>query len=623
MKRAEWTRSFWCKAIAFTLAACCAPVIALCAATLFCAYENGWWTGEGDLYRADFVRGAVYSRMALAQDYYGNFGTEITGESYFTDPKLTNYRFALYDAQGTPLYDGISADGVALGIQAPLSYEKDLGRIESGVARELEAQDSIFWALWAARGMYRFRAAAIPVLAAALLLGLLAAIYLARVAALRPGAEGPVPGWQERIPFDLYLAAVGLALLGLAALAAESLRGDMMRVLPLYLTLALALLLCAAALALALWMTLCARVRLGKWWRNTVAFWLLRWGARLLRAAGSGFAAVLRSVPLVWKTALALTGEAFLEFLVFCNSGMQERHFFLWLLLRLLLTAALVWAAAQLRWLQAGGRALAAGDLTAKVDTGRLVWDFKRHGEDLNDISRGMQRAVDRQLKSERLKTELITNVSHDIKTPLTSLINYVDLLRGTEEPEKRAEYLEVLDRQSRRLKKLTEDLVEASKASSGAMAVNLSRRSVNELLSQALGEYSDRLAAAALEPVLTLPERELSVRADGALLWRVLDNLFANACKYALPGTRFYIGAAAEGDRVRLSFKNVSRDRLNISADELLERFVRGDASRSGEGSGLGLNIARSLTELQQGTFALSVDGDLFRVDVTLPAAE
>ncbi len=484
---------------------------------------------------------------------------------------------------------------------------------------------------WTRRGvdlLYSLHTAAIPLLAVSLLGILFLVVYLACAAGRRPGREDAVPGWQEKIPFDLYLLADVLAAAGVIAAADGALNAlEDEPVLLALLLLGLAVV--CAVLGLAFWMTLCTRVKCGKWWRNTVAFWALRlcwraavWCWRLLRGAGCWAWGLVRGLPLVWKTAAVLCGESLLEFVVLVNSGLYEENLLLWVLFRAILVVALIWGALQLRRLQAGGAALAAGDLDAKVDTARMYWDFKRHGENLNDVARGMQLAVEKQLKSERLKTELITNVSHDIKTPLTSIINYVDLLKRDPAGEQAAEYLEVLDRQSRRLKKLTEDLVEMSKASTGNIPVNASRRSVNELLSQALGEYGERLEKAGLEPVASLPERECFVWADGTLVWRVLDNVFSNACKYALPGTRFYVDAAEEGNRVRLSFKNVSRDRLNVSADELTERFVRGDSARGGEGSGLGLNIAKSLAELQGGALTLRVDGDLFRVDLALPAA-
>lgn len=544
MKKAEWTREFWAKALAFVLAVAAAPFAALCGCSLLAAYEFEWWTGSNE-----------------------------------------NYRLFLDWAEGK------------------------------------------YWTLRGVSFLYELHRAAIPLLIVTVLLILFFVIYLACVAGRRPGSEEVKAGWQEKIPFDLYLFTAATLCAVLASFVNEaSYRWDDE---PFgWALILLGIVTAAAALLLGTWMTLCTRVKLGKWWRNTVTFWVLslcwrfvKWCWRVLCAIGRGVRDLLRGIPLVWKTALVLGVMSLAEFVAFLNSGMNEENFWFWLLFRAILVGALLYAALQLKKLQVGGEALAAGNLDAKVDTSRMLWDFKRHGENLNDISRGIQLAVDEQLRSERLKTELITNVSHDIKTPLTSIINYVGLLRRDPGEEQAKEYLEVLDRQSKRLKKLTEDLVEMSKASTGNLPVNASRRSINELLTQALGEYSERLDKAQLDAVLTLPDREVFAWVDGTLLWRVLDNVFSNACKYALPGTRFYIDAREGAGKIRLSFKNISRDRLNVPADELMERFVRGDSARGGEGSGLGLNIAKSLTELQGGTFAVSVDGDLFRVDIIFEA--
>ena len=288
---------------------------------------------------------------------------------------------------------------------------------------------------------------------------------------------------------------------------------------------------------------------------------------------------------------------------------------------KLLLIPLVLLAAINLRRLQKGGEAIAEGDMTYRVNTRHLLPAFRRHGENLNSIGTGMQKAVEVQMRSERMKAELITNVSHDIKTPLTSIVNYVDLLKtaGLDSPQA-PEYLEVLDRQSARLKKLTEDLIEASKASTGNITVHAERTDVNVLVAQAAGEYEEKFKARALEPVLDFRVQEPCVWADGRLLWRVLDNLMSNICKYSLEHTRVYVQTQAQDGRLTVTFKNISKEPLNVSAEELMERFVRGDASRNTEGSGLGLSIARSLTELMGGSFALAIDGDLFKAQVSFP---
>ena len=233
-----------------------------------------------------------------------------------------------------------------------------------------------------------------------------------------------------------------------------------------------------------------------------------------------------------------------------------------------------------------------------------------------------MQSAVNEKLKSERMRTELITNVSHDIKTPLTSIINYVDLIKKEKpENEKIKEYIGVLDRQSVRLKKLIEDLVEASKASTGNLTVNLAECEAGVLLSQTVGEFDERLRDAGLTPVLNMPEEPIKIMADGRRLWRVFENLMSNICKYSLSGTRAYMELYQSDGKAYIVFKNISKCELNISSDELTERFVRGDTSRNTEGSGLGLSIAKSLTELQKGEMRIETDGDLFKATLIFDA--
>ena len=242
----------------------------------------------------------------------------------------------------------------------------------------------------------------------------------------------------------------------------------------------------------------------------------------------------------------------------------------------------------------------------------------------LNDIAGGFSNAIEENLKSERMKTELITNVSHDLKTPLTSIINYVDLLKAENiESEKAKEYIEVLDSKSQRLKKLTEDLVEASKASSGNIKLTMEKLKVKELIHQVTGEFEDKFEARKLETILSYPEENVFILADSRYLYRVLENIYSNIAKYAKEDTRVYVDIVKNNKKVLIAIKNISKEQLNISADELMQRFVRGDSSRNTEGSGLGLSIAKSLTELQGGSFDIYLDGDLFKVVIEFPIVE
>ena len=386
----------------------------------------------------------------------------------------------------------------------------------------------------------------------------------------------------------------------------------------------------ASSIAVALWgaavlncvflflITFVTRCKAGTVLKNNVIWYAIRLLWRILKAIGRWIGHLVRSIPVIWRTALVILAAFIFALAIGSNMSVLSLPM---LLLYLLLAVFALYIAIGFATLQRGSKALAEGDYSKPVDTRFLRGDLKRCGENLNKVQQGVQRAVDERLRSERMKTELITNVSHDIKTPLTSIVNYVDLLKKEDiDNPKAQEYLEVLDRQSKRLKKLTEDLVEASKASSGVIPVDCQPTNVNVLLSQLEGEYEERLQKAELTMIVHPAAGDPVVLADGKLLSRVMDNLMNNIGKYAMPGTRVYAAAAADEKESTISIKNVSRNELNVSADELMERFVRGDSSRHTEGSGLGLSIAKSLVELQGGRFELSIDGDLFRADISLP---
>ena len=422
-----------------------------------------------------------------------------------------------------------------------------------------------------------------------------------------PGKEGIHLTWLDKIPADVWI----IALLSAFFIGWNTFYSEWGQVL-----------FCAALIPVIL-LFLCvfaAQCKAGTVIRGSLTARVLRLLWRILRGVTLWLWRIVTGIPLVWKTALAGLGLALLEI------GLYQMNYYgeYFLVLKLVELLAILAVALNLRTLEKNGQRLAEGDLTTPVDTKRLFGAFRRYGQAMNRLQSGMESAVQEQMRAERMKTELITNVSHDIKTPLTSIVNYVDLLKKEDIPSPIArEYIAVLDRQSKRLKKLTEDLVEASKASSGALPVDLQPTDVNVLFSQIVGEYQDRLADCHLTLVAQPPEGQPVVAADSKLLSRVMDNLVSNICKYAMPETRVYVSGTVADGQMTLSFKNVSRAELNISPDELMERFVRGDASRHTEGSGLGLSIAQSLVQLMGGTFRLSIDADLFRADVTLPLVQ
>lgn len=326
------------------------------------------------------------------------------------------------------------------------------------------------------------------------------------------------------------------------------------------------------------------------------------------------------NVPMFTKCLLGMLAITLIQGIVIVYTHWYlEDIFSCFVIYKLVEIPLVIYILVQMKRLQEGGERIASGDL-APIDTKGMFWEFKKHGENINKVGDGIALAVEEQMKSERFKTELITNVSHDIKTPLTSIINYVDLIKKEEITDPTlTEYVEVLERQSARLKKLIEDLMEASKASTGNLEVHLEECDMNVCLSQAVGEFEEKLAENGLEVIVLKPEESVIVMADGRHIWRVLDNLLNNVCKYSQPNTRVYISLEQNEKEAIITFKNISKMALNIPSDQLMQRFVRGDSSRHTEGSGLGLSIAQSLTELMNGTLRLDIDGDLFKVTLKL----
>ena len=435
-------------------------------------------------------------------------------------------------------------------------------------------------------------------------------VFLLCSAAHRSGTEDCVLLRQDKMPYDLYLPSAILLGTGLCAMLVECVAYELNTVKAVAAALIMA---CLAGVFMALCMTTAARIKTGTLFKNTLIY-------RLCTGVGMGASSMLSSISGAWRFSLAFAGyllvNAVLSYIFFTRGG-----FLTFLILLAINGGALYFLLnmiRQMRTLSAAGQAMANGDLSYCVDTSDMKREFREHGENLNSIGRGMAIAVNERMKSERFKTELITNVSHDLKTPLTSIVTYIDLLQKEDiQDEKAKEYIDTIARQSKKLKKLTEDLIDASKASSGALNVNMERVNISELLRQSSAEYGERMEAVNITPVVNMPEEDIYVRADGRLLWRVVENLLQNICKHGMPGTRAYLEARTENGRAVVSFKNISQQQLNIPVEELLERFVQGDESRSRGGSGLGLSIAESLTELMKGKLKLSLDGDLFKVEL------
>ncbi len=564
---------------------------------------------------------------------------------YTTLSDYTSLRFGIYDAGGYCLY---STDHNKDTLCFPYEYHKDLeahplkvyftvvhdaqgiptvtveegpdvwqnkdgvGYIAYGyVERSSDIWDTYWIEAFAIDACYTLRYWIYPIVLALVALFLFCSINLLASAGRRPKSDALHPSRLDWCPTDvLALATLLLAALWLSLLPNRGNWGDNIFE---YTT---AILFLYAGQGLLVLVT--SRIKRGQLLKNTLLYKVGSFVFRILRT-------ILRALPLIWKTALLAAGLIFWNFLMVLLSHPRPGFsLFMFLTEAIVLSAALLYYAACLRRLQKGGQALAQGDLTHHVDTAGLPGDLKAHAENLNNIAAGMSTAVSQQLQSERMKTELITNVSHDIKNPLTSIINYAELIAQKPcENEHHSEYAQVLGRKSAHLKRLLEDLVEVSKATTGSLDVELAPCQAGVLLEQLSGEFEERCQQAGLTLVTRQPETPLTILADSRRIWRVFENLMSNACKYSLPGSRVYLSLERRNDAAVFTFRNTSRDPLDISPEELIERFVRGDSARSTEGNGLGLSIAQSLTQLQGGEMNLGIDGDLFKVTLSFPLAE
>ncbi len=461
--------------------------------------------------------------------------------------------------------------------------------------------------------LYEYQNAAVAILIAGVIGVIVLMIFLIMAVGHSKGETGLFP---QGLPLDFMAALTSIPLMALGALLTETLGYDRMGLICSGLeVLGMSIALTGFILIFAVNVKKCV------WWKNTIIYRLLVWGKRigikLANGAWRVFKNAMKQLPMIWRTVLFLAAALLLNLIIAANMWYWGGGaLLLWLLEAIAVSICVIHVALVLKRLKEGGKRLAEGDLSYQIDKKGMWFDFAEHADDLNSIGKGMSKAIEERMKSEHFKAELITNVSHDIKTPLTSIINYVDFLKKEEiDNEKAQEYIEVLDRQSRRLKKLTEDLVDASKAATGNVPMQLAPCQIGVLMEQTMGEYKEKAEASDLRFIIKMPDEELRIMADGRRLWRVFDNLLGNICKYSQPGTRVYLDLKKMDGKAVIMYRNTSKYELNISEEELMERFVRGDSSRHTEGSGLGLSIARNLVELQGGNFQISIDGDLFKV--------
>ncbi len=604
-------------------------VLILCmsgALVMWCGFGTAYFGRElfdRDVSFLDSDRAKWISRNYAWQIADGYVNDRLDEETYFLQ-KATNveYAVAVYNpyTKGwvTDRYSGqtygwnttlwFRSEGNHIGILDEEPYlngiEKEdptatYGRITLFVDESLPKKDdyAIEYELYSAFAKYKHLY--LPVTVGSLVVFVTALIMAFQSAGHSRKAEGIRLYWIDRLNFEFLLACLGFILFVHMLIAKEFVGGNYGTE-ALRIILAILIAMSASLFIFIVLMSMARRIKT-KTLASTSLFGM--------------FVYLLKKVPMPVQAFGA--AALYLLFRIFISSSQ-----FAVVLCDVIVTVLFLLMLANGKQLLKASEKLAEGDLDYRIpeeDMKHMHWIFRKHGEQLNSIAEGMNIAVEEQMKSERMKSELITNVSHDIRTPLTSIINYVDLLQKEHTEEEEKEYLDVLARSSSRLKKLTEDLIEASKASTGNIQADLAATDVRELIDQALAEYEEKLQTARLTPVVNT-EEGLTVMADGKLLWRILSNLLSNCVKYAMPDTRVYIDAKKEGNRALITVKNVSREPLNISAEELTERFVRGDEARSTEGSGLGLNIAQSLAVLQNGDLNLTIDGDYFKAEVNLP---
>ena len=568
--------------------------------------------------------------------YALNINTHFIGDQYRSfDRENSNLSVEIYDVatnkliyknfdveestlHGTAYFYGDTIDGY---FQDYIEKNSEpTYRIEYSLAKDLSARDDFYYCDTVYNVQYKFRYIVFPVEFFSIIILIGSVIFLFYGAGHVDDKPGITLSWIDKIPLDIFAFVVlmvwtyasfyiynhGFPDIAINFYQQGYYYGFAKASIIKYIMVIVGGVIPFLQFTLLFSLSVATRIKYGNWYKNTLIYYIGTIISNLLQIGGYFPTFLLGS---------------FVFWLIFYFLVQLQLYVLLGIFL-FVASYALFWRAYESVLLKKAIHKFANGETDFSFHTSKLSHFFKVQADDLYKIKDFAEANAKKSIRAEHLQNELITNVSHDIKTPLTSIINYVNLLQSVEDPQQAKKYLAVLEKQSKRLQKLTEDLIEASKASTGNITVNIMPNDLHELLEQAVGEYTDRFDACKLEIVTNIPDNARSVMADGRLLWRIFSNLFSNLVKYAQPKTRVYINSVRTIDNnIMISIKNVSREALNISAEELTQRFVRGDESRHSEGSGLGLNIVENLVNLQNGHFNIVIDGDLFRTNVILPA--
>ena len=641
----DFFRSFFGKGLLYAAVLISIVVLVLSGLGAFYMYYSNYYTQSEEYIREDQI--GVMVRGSSANAFYNNFDT-FTGEFIdknmgddFIDKTTSddgNFIFRITDADGNVMVkssttvqqyqykmyltvlpphqtgldeyqiSGLSNTTSEFKATKADNHYAQLYIVESAINPDLKYVDEYKLFLDFHHFLYSIKTSIYIIGVLAFIAMIVSFIALMSVAGRRPKKEEIVPWYFHKVPFDVITAALfcvfclSVMIIDDSNNPASAITLIWVLLIPLY---------C---------MSIAVRIKTKTFITNNVIFMILKFLWKCLKSVGKFLLSVIMNMKILWKVILVFAGlMLFWGIAIAAHSWRFEA--FLMFLTPFTVLPLLIFIALQLDKLKKGAQELAEGHFDHVVETKGMLPELKKHAINLNSMASAQKIALEEKLKSERMKTELITNVSHDIKTPLTSIINYADLISKEEATsEKTKEYSEVLIRQSVRLKRLLEDLVEASKASTGNLEVDLQPCDAQVFVTQSAGEYEEKFKEYNLTLITNVPEQSIRIMADGRRMQRIFDNLMNNACKYSLPGTRVYVDLSETDKDAVFTFKNTSKEQLNMSEEELMERFTRGDSSRNTEGSGLGLSIAGTLAELQNGKLRLTTDGDLFKATLTLP---